>query len=31
LTAAIEQDERAALDLRQVVERLDALLHERRW
>ena len=31
LTEVIEQDERIALDLRGMVERLDAILHERRW
>ena len=31
LTKTIEQDERAAHDLRRMAERLDALLQERRW
>jgi NAD+ dependent glucose-6-phosphate dehydrogenase len=31
LTEVIEQDERAALDLRRMVERMDAILQERRW
>jgi hypothetical protein len=31
MTEAIEQDERVALDLRRTVERLDAILQERRW
>jgi uronate dehydrogenase len=31
VTDAIEQDEREALDLRRMVERLDEVLQERRW
>jgi hypothetical protein len=31
VTEAIEQDERGALDLRRMVERLDEVLQERRW
>jgi hypothetical protein len=31
VTEAIEQDERGALDLRRMVERLDEVQQERRW
>jgi hypothetical protein len=31
LTETIEQEERSAIDLRRIAERLDEMLQERRW